>query len=74
MISNIRHMFASPKIREYWKDSAKIRRNVYVDGTQELGLAKVADAVWREYESLLACSVDHSVDLNDRGDNDVNTR
>jgi len=59
MVSNVRHLFASPKVREYWKDTAKIRRNVYVPGTQEISLAGVADTIWREYEGLLACSAEH---------------
>ena len=56
MISNIRHLFASPKIRDYWGATSMIRKQVYVRGTSEHGLADVADAIWHEYQSLLACS------------------
>jgi hypothetical protein len=56
MISNLRHLFTSPRVRAYWEETAKIRRNVYVDGTEELTLAMLADAIWREYENVLACT------------------
>ncbi|MCM4082436.1 DUF6082 family protein [Paractinoplanes hotanensis] len=58
MVSNVRHLFASPKVRDYWGATTTTRNNVYVQGTQEQTLAKVADAIWREYQSVLACSVD----------------
>ncbi|MCO8277983.1 DUF6082 family protein [Actinoplanes sp. TRM 88003] len=56
MVSNIRHLFASPKIREYWSATAMTRKNILVSGTHEQSLARVADTVFNEYQSVLACS------------------
>jgi len=56
MISDLRYLFASPKVRAFWSDTANSRHNVYVEGSQESELAKTTDKIWREYESLLACA------------------
>ncbi|AGL14161.1 DUF6082 family protein [Actinoplanes sp. N902-109] len=56
MVSNLRYVFASPKIRAFWSESANSRESVYVEETTELSLAAVADEIWREYEDVLACS------------------
>lgn len=56
MIANLRFLFASPKIRAFWRDTADSRHSVYVENTGETTLAAIADEIWREYEELLACS------------------
>jgi hypothetical protein len=56
MISNLKHLFASPIVRAFWRDTANTRQNVYVDGTGEKGLATAASEIWSEYEAVLACS------------------
>jgi hypothetical protein len=56
MVSNLKYLFASPIVRAYWRDSKNSRQSIYVEGTQELGLAFTADEIWAEYESVLACA------------------
>jgi len=56
MISNVRFLFASPKVRAFWGTTANSRQSIYVEGTTEASLADVADQIWREYQSVLACS------------------
>jgi hypothetical protein len=56
MISNLRYLFASPKVRAFWAKTINSRQSVYVEGTSEAGLAAVADEIWREYQAVLACS------------------
>ncbi|WP_189082216.1 DUF6082 family protein [Mangrovihabitans endophyticus] len=56
MISNLRFLFASPTVRAFWRETANSRQSIYVNDSRELGLAATADQIWREYESVLACS------------------
>ncbi|MEV4347595.1 DUF6082 family protein [Actinoplanes sp. NPDC049596] len=56
MVSNLRYLFASPKVRAFWRDTANNRQNIYVESSAELSLAVVADTIWREYEAVLSCS------------------
>jgi hypothetical protein len=56
MVSNIRFLFASPKVRAFWESTASGRKGIYVDGGSEADLASVADEIWREYQAVLACS------------------
>jgi hypothetical protein len=56
MINNLKHVFASPIVRAFWRDTANTRHNIYVDGTGEKGLAAAASEIWNEYEAVLACS------------------
>jgi hypothetical protein len=56
LVSDLRFLFTSPKIRAYWKDTAATRRAVYTEGSAELGLAALADAILAEYEAVLSCS------------------
>ncbi len=58
MISNLRYLFASPKIRAFWATTVGSRQSVYVEGTEETGLASFADEIWREYEAVLAWAGD----------------
>ena len=58
MMSNLRYFFASPKMRAYWRDTTASRETIYVEDTEERGLAAAADEIWREYEAVLACSAD----------------
>nr|WP_221382352.1 DUF6082 family protein [Actinoplanes polyasparticus] len=50
MVSGMRHLFTSNKMREYWRETASIRYKIYVDGAQESSLATIADAIWHEHE------------------------
>ena len=54
-ISNLRYLFASPKMRAFWKDTASNRNSIYNDDTRDSGLAAEADRIWHEYEEVLAC-------------------
>jgi hypothetical protein len=56
MVSNLKHLFASPIVRAFWRDTANTRQNVYVDRTGEQRLAAAATEIWNEYEAVLACS------------------
>jgi hypothetical protein len=56
MISNLRFLFASPKVRAFWRDTADSRQSIYVEGTKVADLAATAEEIWREYEAVLACS------------------
>jgi hypothetical protein len=56
MISNLRYLFASPKVRAFWGKTINSRQSIYVEDTAEASLATVADEIWREYEAVLACS------------------
>jgi hypothetical protein len=56
MQSNLRYLFASPLVREYWRVTEPSRNSNYVAGTMESYLAEAADGIYREYESVLACS------------------
>jgi hypothetical protein len=58
MVKNLRFLFASPKVRAFWRDTANSRRTIYVEGSEELGLATTADKIWAEYEDVLACSTE----------------
>jgi hypothetical protein len=59
MISNLRYLFASPKMRAFWGTTANSRRSIYVEDTTEASLAAVANEIWREYEAVLACSAEN---------------
>jgi hypothetical protein len=61
MIANLRYLFASPRVRAFWRDTADSRRNIYVENTTEVTLAAIAEDIWREYEELLACSADDGI-------------
>ncbi|MFC3735984.1 DUF6082 family protein [Paractinoplanes deccanensis] len=54
MISNLRYLFASPKIRAFWGDTRDGRHTIYVDNTAEATFASAADEIWREYEAVLS--------------------
>ncbi len=54
--SHLRHLFKSPIIREYWHVTRLSRMSLLVQGTAEFRFSQVADEVWQEYESVLACS------------------
>jgi hypothetical protein len=56
MTNNLKNVFASPIVRAFWRDTANTRHNIYVDGTDEKGLAAAATVIWNEYEAVLACS------------------
>jgi hypothetical protein len=56
LVSNLRFLFASPKVRAFWGKTAGSRQSIYVPGTDEAGLAAIADEIWREYEAVLACA------------------
>jgi hypothetical protein len=58
MTSSLRYLFASPKVRAFWGDTANSRQSIYVEGTAELGLAAAADEIWSEYQAVVACSAD----------------
>jgi hypothetical protein len=66
MISSLRYLFASPKVRAFWSDTANSRHNIYVEGSQESDLAKATDT--REYEAVLACTEEEATPP--RGDHD----
>jgi hypothetical protein len=54
--SNLRYLFASPLIREYWRATEPSRASVYVAGSTEFLSARMADEICREYEAVLACA------------------
>jgi hypothetical protein len=56
--ANLRYLFASPKVRAFWRDTANSRQSIYVEGAAELGLAAMANEIWAEYEAVLACSAE----------------
>ncbi|KUL39972.1 hypothetical protein ADL15_07935 [Actinoplanes awajinensis subsp. mycoplanecinus] len=56
LINNLRHLFASPRVRDFWRDTADSRNNVYEAGTEESRLALIAEEIWTEYETVLRCS------------------
>ncbi|GIF23779.1 hypothetical protein BJ973_004390 [Actinoplanes tereljensis] len=56
LVSNLRFLFASPKVRAFWGKTTSSRQSIYVQDTKEASLAAVADEIWREYEAVLACS------------------
>ena len=56
MISNLRFLFASPVVRNYWRETTSSRNSLYIEGTLEASLAQLADEIWREYEAVLSCS------------------
>ncbi|GAA2714941.1 hypothetical protein Apa02nite_096800 [Actinoplanes palleronii] len=56
MISNLRFLFASPKVRDFWRDTVNSRTSIYVESSGEADLAAIADEIWAEYEAVLACS------------------
>jgi hypothetical protein len=50
MLSALRYLFTSPKIRAFWRDTAGNRSGIYVEGDAELDLAAAADRIWAEQE------------------------
>lgn len=56
MVGNLKFLFASPTVRAFSQDAASNRQSIYVEGSEELGLATVADEIWTECEAVLACS------------------
>jgi hypothetical protein len=48
MRNNLRHLFASPLIREYWADTQARRERLLVPGTPEFAFNEIADEVFRE--------------------------
>jgi Family of unknown function (DUF6082) len=58
MVSNLRFLFASPKIRAFWEGTTKSRQSIYVEGSRELDLASFANQILAEYQAVLACAGD----------------
>jgi hypothetical protein len=56
MVSNLRFLFASPKIRAFWEGTTKSRQSIYVEGSLELDLASFANQILAEYQAVLACA------------------
>ncbi len=56
LVNDLRFLFASPKIRAFWEETAATRHNIYTEGSEDLGLATIADAIVAEYSAVLACS------------------
>jgi hypothetical protein len=52
--SQIRHIFASPLVREYWKATASVRAGLSGEGSDEFLFTEVANRVCDEYESVLS--------------------
>lgn len=66
LISNVRFLFASPKVRAFWRDTANSRESIYVEGSRETRFADLADEIWHEYEAVLACSTSDDRSSNER--------
>ena len=56
LIANLQYLFASPKVRAFWRDTANSRKSIYVDESEEQDFARLADQIWSRYEEVLACS------------------
>lgn len=54
MRSNLRYLFESPVIREFWRTTMNARDRVLVPETPEFRFAQQANAVCREYDAVLA--------------------
>jgi hypothetical protein len=54
MRSNLRYLFGSPVIHDYWLASAGPRSRILVPGTDETGFDQIAEEVFREYVDSLA--------------------
>ena len=48
---NLKHLFASPIIREFWRSTADAREQLLVPGTEEFHFVEHADVICREYEA-----------------------
>ena len=55
--SVLRRLFGNPIMREYWNAGAETRAALLVPGTKEWLIAEITDAVLREYDEPLSCSV-----------------
>jgi hypothetical protein len=49
-VRNLRHLFASPIIREFWRSTAAAREQLLVPGTDEFIFVERADVICREYD------------------------
>jgi hypothetical protein len=65
MQSNLRYLFTSPLMREYWQASARNRSAILVSGTDEYRFAEVADEICAEYQAVLACMNQCPIDPDD---------
>jgi hypothetical protein len=48
MLSNLRYLFTSPLIREFWRATADVRNAILVPGTPEYRFAQLADEICGE--------------------------
>jgi len=53
-VSNLRYLFTSPVIREFWRSTEDSRRRLLVPGTAEFSFDERADAICRDYEAVLS--------------------
>jgi hypothetical protein len=53
VLDAMRYLFTSPIIRDFWRAAAYARSSL-VPGTEEYGLARKVDVLWREYEAVAA--------------------
>jgi uncharacterized membrane protein len=52
--SNLRYLFTSPIIREFWLSTEDSRRRLLVPGTAEFSFVEHLDGICREYEAVLS--------------------
>lgn len=52
--SNLRYLFTSPIIREFWRSTEDSRSRLLVPGTAEFSFVEHADGICREYEAVLS--------------------
>jgi uncharacterized membrane protein len=65
MIDNMRYLFTSPIMRDYWKAAERARATL-VPGTREYDLARKVDDLWHQYEAVAATRPRKVQDLRDR--------
>jgi hypothetical protein len=57
VLDAMRYLFTSPIMRDYWKAAARARASL-VPATEEYLLAQKVDALWHEYEAVVAARRD----------------
>jgi uncharacterized protein DUF6082 len=53
MISNLRYQFASPQMRDFWRDTANSRHSIYVEDQPENELTAIIDRICGYYEAMI---------------------